>query len=35
MNYLFIFAICVAAYATVRFVETMYNINHSTKKNKS
>ena len=28
MNYLLIFAISVAAYATVRFVENMYDINH-------
>ena len=32
MNYLIFFAICIIACATVNFIETMYDINHNTKK---
>jgi hypothetical protein len=35
MNFLYIFAACVAAYATIRFVENMYDINHQHKKSRS
>ena len=37
MNYIYIFAACAAAYATVRFIDNIYDINknHNQKKSKT